>query len=162
MQIALPLLKEVPASVLLGELGKGLDDLAETEIEAGRDDFLTVLMEYSFSRMSHRSRTHLPDLLYLLRKAGIGYRAVEIDRLTDLPEIIDILALTRAIVHLGDRQAWLAILRSPWAGLDWTDLHTLVRNDTKRTIWELLHDEATIGRLSEFGLSSAEASLLGR
>jgi len=98
-----------------------------------------------------RGRTHLPQLLSRFRKAGIGYRAVDIDRLTDLPEIIDILALTRALVHSGDRIAWLALLRSPWLGLDWTDLHALVRNDTSRSIWEILHDDVAIERLSEFG-----------
>ncbi len=98
-----------------------------------------------------RSRTHLPELLSRFRKAGIAYRAVEIDRLTDLPEVIDILALTRALVHTGDRIAWLALLRSPWLGLDWTDLHALVRNDTRRSVWEALQDEATVGRLSDFG-----------
>ena len=98
-----------------------------------------------------RSRTHLPELLSRFRKAGIAYRAVEIDRLTDLPEVIDILALTRALVHSGDRIAWLALLRSPWLGLDWTDLHALVRNDSRRSVWEMLQDDATVGRFSEFG-----------
>jgi len=46
-----------------------------------------------------RGRAQLPRLLALLRHAGIAYRSVEIDRLTDLPEVIDILALTRAMVH---------------------------------------------------------------
>jgi ATP-dependent exoDNAse (exonuclease V) beta subunit len=98
-----------------------------------------------------RSRTQLPALLSRLRKAGIDYRAVEIDRLTDLPEIIDILALTRALVHHGDRLAWLATLRSPWVGLDWSDLHALVKNDTQSTTWELLNDEERVERLSVEG-----------
>jgi len=106
------------------------------------DDDIAVLV---------RGRTHLPQLLSRFRKAGIAYRAVEIDRLTDLPEIIDILALTRALVHSGDRIAWLALLRSPWLGLDWTDLHALVRNDTRRSVWEILQDDTVIERLSEFG-----------
>ncbi len=109
------------------------------------DDNLAILV---------RGRTHLPQLLSRLRKAGIAYRAVEIDRLTDLPEIIDILALTRALVHSGDRIAWLALLRSPWLGLDWTDLHALVRNDTRRSVWEVLQDDAAIERLSDFGKSA--------
>ncbi|MFQ6026444.1 MAG: tetratricopeptide repeat protein [Dehalococcoidia bacterium] len=68
MQVALPMLREIPASVLLGELRKGLEQLAESSKEEGRDDFLTVLMEYSFSRMSHRSRTHLPFLALFQRR----------------------------------------------------------------------------------------------
>lgn len=101
-----------------------------------------------------RGRSQLPQLLARLRNAGIGYRAVEIDSLTDLPEIVDILALTRALVHLGDRLAWLAVLRSPWIGLDWTDLHALIRNDTHSTVWELLNDDDRLGALSDWGRQS--------
>ncbi len=101
-----------------------------------------------------RGRSHLSRLLADLRAAGVAYRAVEIDRLTDLPEIIDVLALTRALVHRGDRLAWLAILRSPWAGLDWTDLHALLTDADKRTVWQLLHDDAALARLGSEGRSA--------
>lgn len=101
-----------------------------------------------------RGRTQLPQLLANLRIAGIAYRAVEIDRLTDLPEIIDLLALTRAAAHLGDRVAWLGLLRSPWIGLDWSDLHALVRNDSKSTVWALLQDPDRIHCLSDEGQSA--------
>jgi ATP-dependent exoDNAse (exonuclease V) beta subunit len=117
----------------------GLKVITET-LAANRDDDMAVLV---------RSRTHLTELLRRLRDAGIAYRAVEIDRLTDLPEIIEVLALTRALVHHGDRLAWLAVLRSPWVGLDWTDLHTLVRNDTKSTVWEKLNDPQTVQQMSD-------------
>jgi ATP-dependent helicase/nuclease subunit A len=103
------------------------------------DDDMAVLV---------RGRTQLAALLPRLRAAGIDYQAVDIDRLTDLPEIIDVLALTRAMVHPCDRLAWLALLRAPWIGWDWTDLHALVVNDTRRTVWELLHDEARLQSLS--------------
>lgn len=98
-----------------------------------------------------RGRTQLPNLLAELRKAGIEYRAVEIDRLTDLPEVIEVLALTRAAAHAADRLAWLAILRAAWIGLDWTDLHSLVRNDSSSTVWELLQDEQRLSTLSANG-----------
>lgn len=114
----------------------------EKVLEDNPDDTVAVLV---------RSRTHLPELLSRFRKAGIAYRAVEIDRLTDLAEVIDILALTRALVHSGDRIAWLALLRSPWIGLDWTDLHALMRNDSRRSVWETLQDDTAVSRLSEFG-----------
>ena len=67
-QIALPLLKEVPASVVRTELAKGLTDLPDSAVEDGRDNFLTVLMEYAWSKMSHRSRTHLPFLALFQRR----------------------------------------------------------------------------------------------
>ncbi len=98
-----------------------------------------------------RGRSHLPALLLKLREAGIAYQAVDLDRLTDLPEIIDILALTRAFAHLGDRVAWLGLLRSPWVGLTWSDLHRLVLNSRHETVWALLTDELRVGALSKTG-----------
>ena len=67
-QIALPLLREVPASVIRKELQEGLARLPEWAVEEGRDNFLTVLMEYSWTKMSHRSRTHLPFLALFQRR----------------------------------------------------------------------------------------------
>ncbi|MBT8080763.1 MAG: UvrD-helicase domain-containing protein [Gammaproteobacteria bacterium] len=98
-----------------------------------------------------RSRTHLTALLPQLRNAGLEYQAVDIDRLTDLPEIIDVLALVRALSHEGDRLAWLALLRSPWVGLRWADLHALVLNNTESTIPELLKDPQRVATLSHDG-----------
>ncbi len=111
-------------------------------LAAHPDDDMAVLV---------RGRNHLHNLLSQLRNDGVPYRAVEIDRLTDLPEIIDILALTRALVHRGDRLAWLAILRSPWVGLDWRDLHALVDGRSNATVWELLHADQQLAQLSSFG-----------
>ncbi|MEX0977091.1 MAG: UvrD-helicase domain-containing protein [Woeseia sp.] len=103
-----------------------------------------------------RSRTQLPRLLAKLRATGIGYQALDIDRLTDLPEIIDVLALTRALCHRDDRIAWLALLRSPWAGFSWTDLHALVRNDARQSVWELMQDEERVDALSPDARSRIE------
>jgi ATP-dependent helicase/nuclease subunit A len=99
-----------------------------------------------------RSRTQLTSLLPLLRQKCIEYQAIEIDRLTDLPEIIDVLALTRSLCHEGDRLAWLALLRGPWIGLDWHDLHALVCNDIERTVPELCDDPERRRALSADGL----------
>ena len=117
-------------------------DVIKTSLASHPDDDMAVLV---------RGRSHLSKLLARLRAASIPYRAVEIDRLTDLPEIIDVLALTRALVHRGDRLAWLAVLRSPWAGLDWTDLHRLVNDAPHRTVWELLQDAERTASLSDIG-----------
>lgn len=68
MQIALPLLKDVQIAVLLAELGKTLAALPDTSKEEGRDNYLTALMEYSWSRMPRRSRTHLPFLSMFQRR----------------------------------------------------------------------------------------------
>ena len=120
------------------EAGEGCRIIAET-LAQNPDDDMAVLV---------RGRTQLAALLPRLRAAGIDYQAVDIDRLTDLPEIIDLLALTRAIVHPCDRLAWLALLRAPWLGWDWSDLHALVVNDTESTVWELLQDETRLQAIS--------------
>ncbi|MBT8085393.1 MAG: UvrD-helicase domain-containing protein, partial [Woeseia sp.] len=104
-----------------------------------------------------RSRAQLPLLLDDLRQRGISYRAVEIDRLTDLPEIIDLLALTRAVCHAADRIAWLAVLRAPWAGLNWSDLKLLIGDDRELTVAELLEDDARLEALSAAGRERAQA-----
>lgn len=96
-----------------------------------------------------RSRTQLQLLLAELRRNAVDYHAVEIDRLTDLPEIIDLLALTRAFCHLGDRTAWLGLLRSPLVGLTWTDLHRLVFDAAGDSVWNLVQDESRLAMLSQ-------------
>ncbi|MCH7606273.1 MAG: ATP-binding protein, partial [Chloroflexi bacterium] len=68
MQIALPLLKDVPASVLMGELRSRVEEATGSEQADGRDPLLTALMDYSFSRMSRRSRAHLPFLSLFQRR----------------------------------------------------------------------------------------------
>jgi ATP-dependent exoDNAse (exonuclease V) beta subunit len=113
--------------------------LIQETLARNPDDDMAVLV---------RGRSQLASLLPQLRAAGIEYQAVDIDRLTDLPEIIDLLALTRAMVHPCDRLAWLGLLRAPWVGWDWRDLHALVANDTNSTVWELLHDDDRLQAVS--------------
>ncbi|MDJ0759171.1 MAG: UvrD-helicase domain-containing protein [Woeseiaceae bacterium] len=98
-----------------------------------------------------RGRGQLRELIPMLRHHDIDFRAVDIDRLTDLPEVIDLLALTRATVHQGDRHAWLAILRAPWIGLSWQDLYQLVRNDRSSSVPRLLRDDARLSAMSAHG-----------
>ncbi len=103
-----------------------------------------------------RGRTQLPALIAALRRSGIAYTAIEIDKLTDLPEIIDVLALTRAAVHPSDRIAWLGVLRAPWIGLTWTDLHALAHSDAHRTVIELLDDGDRLAQVSKEGRAAIE------
>ncbi len=78
-----------------------------------------------------RSRTHLLEIVKAFKALPdpIPYRAVEIEPLAERQEILDLLALTRALLHPGDRTAWLAILRVPWCGLALADLHILAGQD---------------------------------
>ena len=67
MQMAIPPVKEVPASVAVGELRRLMAEQADGG-EAGRSAALTAAMEYGFSRMSRRNRTHLPFLALFQRR----------------------------------------------------------------------------------------------
>ena len=69
-----------------------------------------------------RARSHLGVIASALRTAGVAFQAVDIDPLTQRPAIRDLRALTRALLHPGDRLAWLTLLRAPWLGLDLDDL----------------------------------------
>ena len=95
-----------------------------------------------------RNRTHLLSILPALRRHDIPYEAIEIDKLTEQQHVIDLLSLTRAILHVGDRVSWLACLRAPWCGLELSDLAALAENERDRTIFDLLSDREKIASLS--------------
>lgn len=102
-----------------------------------------------------RNRNHLAKILPALREAEIDYEAVEIDELRTRQHVLDLLSLTRAILHVADRTAWLACLRAPWCGLELFDLSTLVENERDRNIIELLNDPVKIAVLSVHGRMAA-------
>lgn len=72
-----------------------------------------------------RSRDHVAHIVPLLKDNHIPYRAVDLEKLINHAVIQDLLALTRALLHLADRTAWLAILRAPWCGLTLADLEVV-------------------------------------
>ena len=85
-----------------------------------------------------RNRAHLMQIIVHLKQAGLSFQAVEIEQLTHRPVIQDLLALTRALLHHGDRIAWLALLRAPWCGLTLQDLYVLAGEDWQKTIIDQL------------------------
>jgi ATP-dependent helicase/nuclease subunit A len=76
-----------------------------------------------------RARSHLTAVIAeFKRNDGNGplpFRAIDLDSLDELPEVLDALALTRALLHPADRVAWLAVLHAPWCGLGLADLLAL-------------------------------------
>lgn len=97
-----------------------------------------------------RNRTHLVQIILQLRQQGLRYQAVEIERLSHRPVIQDLLALTRALLHQGDRIAWLAILRAPWCGLMLQDL-LILSEQADQVVLDSLRNQITIARLTEDG-----------
>ncbi|MGD0301763.1 MAG: UvrD-helicase domain-containing protein [Bryobacteraceae bacterium] len=88
-----------------------------------------------------RARSHLAEIVGVLKREGIPFQAIEIDQLGERPVIEDLMALTLALLHPADRVSWLAILRAPWCGLELHDLHALAGSDLRATIWDLLRRE---------------------
>ncbi len=95
-----------------------------------------------------RSRSQLIDIIPELRAAKINFNAIDIETLAHRIEIQDLLSLTRALLYLDDRVAWLAVLRAPWCGLTLNDLHTLTQHCAEKPIWSSLIDFHTIKNLS--------------
>ena len=88
-----------------------------------------------------RARSHLRSILLALQDAAITYRAIAIDSLVDKSAVQDLLSLTRALHHQGDRIAWLALLRSPYCGLSLSDLYQITQFSPAKkslSIWQQL------------------------
>ena len=96
-----------------------------------------------------RARTHARGIAASLRASNIDFRAVDIEPLQDRAAVRDIMMLTRALLHRGDRIAWFAVLRAPWAGLMLADLLTI--SGAGSLVWDAIRDEALLLGLSEDG-----------
>lgn len=138
--------------------------LVEVVVQARRDDPSATIA------ILGRTRASFHKIVPQLREAGLRFRAIGIEELGCRPVVQDLLVLTRALAHLADRLAWLAVLRAPWCGLMLTDLYALfstqtthvsdIENigeksirDSHHTVWELLNDEARLSAVSADGVT---------
>ncbi|MCX7719483.1 MAG: UvrD-helicase domain-containing protein, partial [Candidatus Sumerlaeaceae bacterium] len=95
------------AKMVADVVEKILERHAFAQKEDGRQRTTAILV---------RTRSHVPHIVRELRQRQIKYMAVEIDPLSERPAVLDLWALTRALVHPADRIAWLSILHAPWCG----------------------------------------------
>ncbi len=110
-----------------------------------------------------RSRTHAVHVVAALRMAQVPLSATDLVELGRTALANDLLAITRALVHAGDRLAWLTVLRAPWCGLTLADLAELGAVEDRRTVFELAGDVTLVSRLTPDGrerLSRATAAFL--
>jgi ATP-dependent helicase/nuclease subunit A len=98
-----------------------------------------------------RSRNLLADIVAEFKdetKGTIPFRAVNIEALGERQEVLDLFALTRAMLHPADRVAWLAVLHAPWCGLGLADLHMLAGADdpewTERCIEDVIAERGDL------------------
>ena len=134
-----------------------LHALRGTDPQAEVDRVIEVLLD---ERRRHpdnsiailvQSRGHLAGLHEQLRARRLNAHAVELEAPNQRQVVQDLLGLTRALTHLSDRIAWLSVLRAPWCGLTWMDLHELLANDRDHPVWVLMNDPQRVERLSADG-----------
>lgn len=127
--------KDAPVETQAIKLAQSVRDLLATHPQ----DNIAILV---------KSRSHLSDILPALKSHNILFQAVDIDPLLENPLIQDLFSLTRALHHPADRIAWLALLRSPWCGLNLNDIHTLVGESNTEMIQERAQRSDILHRLS--------------
>jgi ATP-dependent helicase/nuclease subunit A len=114
-----------------------------------------------------RSRTHVSEIVKTLNRRKIAVSSRDLHRLDTQPVILDLLALSRALIHLGDRVAWFAVLRAPWAGLTLKTLHVLseleptILGSLSSVTLELLDDEIEYERCTHILEIFSRAQLEG-
>ncbi len=122
--------------------GRGVLRVVRETLAAWPDGSIGILV---------RSRGHAAHTVAALRAAGIDMGANDLVELGRTGLAGDLLAITRALVHAGDRLAWLTVLRSPLCGLSLADLDCLGSSPGPRTLLEVAQDATQDAGLSADG-----------
>jgi len=109
--------------------------LAEFAEEEAKNTSLNKPSKPSKIAILGRSRSSLMGVAQLLTQQQIGFRAVDLENLSERQEVQDVLALSRSLLHLADRAAWIALLRSPLVGLNLKDIYALIGDKPFQTAW---------------------------
>ncbi len=96
-----------------------------------------------------RARSHFADIIVALHQAGIAYQVKEDRHWLAAPLVDDLMSLLYSLQHLGNRLAWMALLRSPFCGLGKADLLRIADLSKGGVIWSVL--QADHHRLSADG-----------
>lgn len=103
-----------------------------------------------------RSRTHLLEIIRLLRQHQIPYQGTDITLLSNLGHLRDVWSLTQALLSPANRLSWLSLLRSPLCGLSLADIHAIAQFNKRKSIYSALLQFNKIQTLSEEGSIRAE------
>jgi ATP-dependent helicase/nuclease subunit A len=108
------------------------------------------------------ARTHAAPIVAALEGARIAVAGVDLVPLAQLSIVRDLTALTQALDHLGDRTAWLALLRAPWCGLTLKEISRIVGADRRVSVWERLcaaHAHESLGPSAKVRLGRLQQTL---
>lgn len=81
-----------------------------------------------------RNRNHAANIIPALKAAGLTFRAVDLEPLAEQLAVMDLMALTQALLFPADRIQWLAVLRAPWCGLTLADLEIIANQASPETL----------------------------
>ena len=96
-----------------------------------------------------RSRSHLTEISSVLKNNNIHFESLKTESLRSKLFTRDLLSLSRSILSLGDKLAWLSILRSPWCGLNLSDLLILSQNNDQTIFAQLMDLDSKEGMSSD-------------
>ena len=133
------------------------NDQFAQEAQAVLDIVQSTLAEHPANKIAIlvRSRTHLVEITPLLKQHNIEFESLKITPLKDRLLTRDLFSLARALMHLGDKLAWLSVLRSPWCGLTLDDLLVLSA-DNSQIIYAQLTSQDVLAQLSQDGQKRAQ------
>ncbi len=94
------------------------------------------------------ARRHAGPIVAALEAQQLAVAGVDLVPLAQLSIVRDLTALTQALDHLGDRTAWLTILRAPWCGLTLPEISQLAGAARGGTVWERLCDPQVLAALA--------------
>jgi ATP-dependent exoDNAse (exonuclease V) beta subunit len=118
----------------------GEDREAETAAITERIAELRAADESATIAILVAARSHATTIMMALEARGVEAIGVDLVPLQDLSIVRDLVALLQALHHLGDRTAWLAVLRAPWCGVSLKTLTALSQRADKQLPWEALAD----------------------
>ena len=136
---------------------RGADEPVVAKVATHRQQEVEIIVEQLQSAIANlptprdqvailvRSRSQLSELLPAIEKKGINYAGVDIHPLKEVPAVVDVIALAKAITREDDRISWLAILRGPWCGLSLVEIQELVKDPTI-SIWQQLNSNLKQGK----------------
>jgi ATP-dependent exoDNAse (exonuclease V) beta subunit len=116
------------------------DRAAETEAIVARVADLKKGDAHASIAILVAARSHAHAIIASLHASDIDAIGVELVPLGEVPVVRDLVALTRALCHLGDRTAWLAVLRAPWCGASLAALTRLSFRGDPRLLLQALSE----------------------